>query len=390
MSDASPRIALARDTIDDSDVDRLIEWLKSRPRLTKGKVTVEFERDWAQAVGTEHAVFVNSGSSANLLMLYAMKVSGRLKSNQVVVPSVAWATDLAPLMQLGIEPILADVNLRNLGVDLDYLEKIFYERRPSALLAVSVLGLPPDMEEVQSLCSRYGVTLLEDTCESLGSRYGDRLLGTFGLMSTYSLYFGHHLSTVEGGMVCTDDEDMFGALKMLRSHGWDRDLKPEQQETLRARWGIDEFEALYKFYLPGFNLRATDMQAYIGLGQLEHLDTVIGRRHENYRLYLRRLRADLWRPSVASEHLVSNFAFPLLHPRRERVVEVLRSNGVEVRPLICGSLGNQPFFVERYGRLDLPNASIVDRQGCYLPNHHLLTAADIELVCELVNSVPPE
>lgn len=385
-----PKITLARDTIDDADVDRLIEWLKTRPRLTKGEVSLEFEQRWAEAVGRRHAVFVNSGSSANLLMLYAMKVSGRLESNKVVVPAVAWATDLAPLMQLEIEPILADVNLRNLAVDLDHLERIFSEHRPSALLLVSVLGLPPDMEEIQSLCSRYEVALLEDTCESLGSRYGDRLLGTFGLMSTYSLYFGHHLSTIEGGMVCTDDAEVFAALKMLRSHGWDRDLRPEEQKALRARWGVDKFEALYKFYLPGFNLRATDLQAYIGLGQLDRLDAVVSKRSKNYRLYQGMLSTDLWRPAIASEHLVSNFAFPLLHPRREQVVELLEEHGVEVRPLICGSLGNQPFFVDRYGQIDLPNASTVDRLGCYLPNHHHLSDGDIEQVCELVNSVPTD
>jgi CDP-6-deoxy-D-xylo-4-hexulose-3-dehydrase len=388
MPEAMPKITLARDTIDDGDVARLIEWLETRPRLTKGEVTLEFEQRWAGAVGTKHAVFVNSGSSANLLMLYAMKISGRLKSNKIVVPAVAWATDLAPLMQLDIEPILADVNLRNLAVDLDHLESIFREQRPSALLLVSVLGLPPDMEEIQSLCARYEVVLLEDTCESLGSRYGGRALGTFGLMSTYSLYFGHHLSTIEGGMVCTDDAEVFAALKMLRSHGWDRDLGPEEQRALRARWDVDEFEALYKFYLPGFNLRSTDLQAYIGLGQLGRLDEVVSRRYENYRLYQEMLSTDLWRPTVAPEHLVSNFAFPLLHPRREQVIGVLGEQGVEVRPLICGSLGCQPFFIDRYGQVDLPNASRVDRLGCYLPNHHHLNDDDVAQVCDLVNSVP--
>ena len=129
---------------------------------------------------------------------------------------------------------------------------------------------------------------------------------------------------------------------------------------------------------------------YIGLGQLKHLDAVVSRRNENYRLYQRRLATDLWRPTIAAEHFVSNFAFPLLHPRREQVVELLREQGVEVRPLICGSLGSQPFFVDRYGHVDLPNASKVDRFGCYLPNHQLLGDDDVERVCELVNSVPTD
>jgi len=386
----SPKIALASDTIDDADIARLIDWLRTKPRLTMGAVTAELEKRWAEAAGTEHAVFVNSGSSANLLMLYALKAGGRLEREKVAVPCVAWATDLAPLIQLGIEPVLVDVNLRNLSVDLDHLEEVFEKERPAALLLVSVLGLPPDMDDVVALCARYDVTLLEDACEALGSRYDDRKLGSFGVMSTYSLYYGHHLSTIEGGMVCTDDDDLLATLRMLRSHGWDRDLDEDEQGALRSRWGVDDFASLYTFYLPGFNLRATDLQAHIGIGQLDRLEAVVERRFENYRRYLERLDPRLWRPRVDPWHLVSNFAFPLLHPRRDDVVALLRSNGIEVRPLICGSLGTQPFYAERFGRLELPNASIVDRQGCYLPNHHRLTEDEVETVCKLVNSVAPE
>lgn len=380
-------ISLARDTIDAVDLERLIEWLRTGPRLTKGEVTDAFESRWAEALGRRHAVFVNSGSSANLLMLYALKATGRLGPGPVAVPAVAWATDLAPLLQLGIEPVLVDVDLRNLGVDPSHLERVFERSRPAALLLVSVLGLPPDIDRVRELCSRYEVTLLEDACEALGSRHHGRQLGGFGLMSTFSLYFGHHLSTIEGGMVCTDDDELHAALKMLRSHGWDRDLEPEERRALRSRWSVAEFDSLYTFYLPGFNLRATDLQAQIGLGQLEKLDEVVARRDENYRLYLELLDGGLWRPEVAPGDVVSNFAYPLIHPRREELVARLRAAGVEVRPLVCGSLGEQPFYVERYGRLELPNASIAHRQGCYVPNHHRLTRQDVERVCDLINAV---
>lgn len=390
MGQSGPQIALASDTIDDGDVERLIEWLRSRPRLTKGEVTAEFEQRWAEAVERRHAVFVNSGSSANLLMLYALKVTGRLRTASVAVPSVAWATDLAPLMQLGIEPVLVDVNLRNLGVDRSDLERVLERERPAALLLVSVLGLPPDMDEVAELCSRYDTILLEDACESLGSRYRGQMLGTFGLASTYSLYFGHHLSTIEGGMVCTDDDEFHRTLKMLRSHGWDRDLDPGERKALRSRWSVDEFDSLYTFYLPGFNLRATDLQAQIGLGQVERLDSVVSSRSDNYRRYLELLDDELWRPEVEPDSVVSNFAYPLIHPRREEVVARLRAGGVEVRPLVCGSLGEQPFYVERYGPAELPNASVVHRQGCYVPNHQRLAPGDVERVCDLINSVGPQ
>jgi len=159
-------IRLVENTIDKNDINALIEWLQTEPRLTKGPVTLEFERQLAEWFGTEYAVFVNSGSSANLLMLYALKMSGMMKNQKVVVPSLCWATDLAPVIQLGMEPILVDCNLENLSVDLDHLELLFSLHEPSALLLVSVLGLSPDMDALADLCRKYDVHLLEDNCES--------------------------------------------------------------------------------------------------------------------------------------------------------------------------------------------------------------------------------
>ena len=378
-------ITLAGNTIDGAAIDRLIDWLKTHPRLTKGPVTTEFERRWALAADARHAVFVNSGSTANLLMLYALKVAGRLRSDKIVVPSVAWATDLSPVLQLGLEPVLVDTNLDNLGPDVAQLERVFKQEMPAALLLVSVLGLPPDMEEIVALCSRHKVILLEDVCESLGSRYMGRLLGTFGLMSSFSLYYGHHLSTIEGGMVCTDDDELHNILKMLRSHGWDRDLNPADQARLRNEWGIDDFDALYTFYIPGFNLRATDLQAYLGLDQLDRMDLVVRQRNANYNLYRGLLGDVVWAPTVSAENFVSNFAYPVIHPKRDAIVQRLVGQDVETRPLICGSMGTQPFYVDRFGRLELPNASIVDRQGCYVPNNHQITNEEIRFVCGLIH-----
>ena len=207
-------ITLVKDTIDEKDIDRLVDWLKTYPRLTKGKVTLELERKYADWLGTEYSVFCNSGSSANLLMLSA--IIEKYKSKKVVVPSVAWATDLAPVMQLGLKPLLCDCNMQDLSVDLEHLEKIFKTESPDALLLVSVLGLVPNMGKIVELCERYGVILLEDTCESMGSEFRDKKLGTFGLMSSFSTFFGHHISTIEGGFVCTDDEELYELLVSLK------------------------------------------------------------------------------------------------------------------------------------------------------------------------------
>jgi len=182
-------IDLVNDTIDNKDIDRLIDWLKGYPRLTKGPVTVEYEKKWSEWLGCKYSVFVNSGSSANLLMLYALKISENLKNKKICVPTLCWATDLSPVIQLGLDPILIDCNLQDLSVDIDHLELIFEKERPSVLLLVSVLGFSPDMDRIVSLCNKYEVILLEDNCESQGTEYKGTKLGNFGLMSSFSTYF---------------------------------------------------------------------------------------------------------------------------------------------------------------------------------------------------------
>ena len=203
------KISLVKNTIDKDDIDNLIDWLKTYPRLTKGPVTLELEKKFSDWLGRKYSIFVNSGSSANLLMLSALQQGDYLKNNIVVVPSVSWATDLAPVMQLGLKPVLCDSNKRDLSADLEHLEKIFKEERPSALMFVSVLGLVPEMDKVVDLCKKYDVLLLEDTCESMGSKYKNTKLGTFGSMATFSTFFGHHISTIEGGFISTDDKDLY-------------------------------------------------------------------------------------------------------------------------------------------------------------------------------------
>ena len=206
-------ITLVKDTIGNEDIDSLIDWLKSYPRLTKGPVTLKFENKFSKWLGRKYSVFCNSGSSANLLMLSVLKEKYDFK--KVVVPSVAWSTDLAPVMQLGLQPILCDCNMKDLSADLNHLEKIFMEESPDVFLLVSALGLVPDMKKIIELCSKYDVLLLEDVCESLGCKYKGKNLGTFGKMSSFSTFFGHHISTFEGGIVSTDDKELYELLVSL-------------------------------------------------------------------------------------------------------------------------------------------------------------------------------
>jgi CDP-6-deoxy-D-xylo-4-hexulose-3-dehydrase len=376
-------ITLVKDTIDNDDIDRLIDWLKTYPRLTKGSVTLELERKYADWLGTEYSVFCNSGSSANLLMLSA--IIEKYKSKKVVVPSVAWATDLAPVMQLGLKPLLCDCNMDDLSVDLKHLEEIFKTESPDALLLVSVLGLVPEMGEITRLCEEYNVILLEDTCESMGSEYRDKKLGTFGLMSSFSTFFGHHISTIEGGFVCTDDEELYELLVSLRSHGWARESSVETQFKLQQEWDVTDFDSLYTFYYPGYNVRSTDLQAYIGLTQVDKLNDWGNKRESNFDMYQQLIRNDYWKPKYDLNNFTSNFAYPVIHPRRRSIVKKLQENNIETRPMVCGSMGTQPFYVKKYGRLELPNVTEVDKYGFYVPNHPKLTRDEISIIVHTIN-----
>ena len=380
------KINLVKNTIDNHDIDRLIDWLKGYPRLTKGELNLEFEKKFANWMGRKYAIFCNSGSSANLLMLSALNQKLDFNIKSVVVPSVAWATDLAQVMELGFKQILCDSNKIDLSVDLEHLERIFIEEKPSALLLVSVLGFCPNMKKITELCDEHGVILLEDACESLGSEFREKKLGTFGVMSSFSTYFGHHISTIEGGVITTDDKDLYDILVSIRSHGWGRDWDIQTQFDAQQDWDVGEFDSLYTFYYSGYNLRATEIQAFLGIHQIDKLDDWGVKRETNLHLYDSLIKNDYWKVEYDLNDFTSNFAYPIIHPNREKIVELLINSGVETRPMICGSMGTQPFYVKRYGRLELPNVTEIDKYGFYDPNHPRLKPEEIEYVCDIINA----
>jgi CDP-6-deoxy-D-xylo-4-hexulose-3-dehydrase len=381
------KIDLIQDTIDNQDIDNLIQWLQEYPRLTKGPKTIEFESKWSKWIGSKYSVFVNSGSSANLLMLYALKVLNKMKNNKVCVPALCWATDLSPVLQFDLQPLLIDCNLDNLSVDLNHLEQMFQTEQPSVLLLVSVLGLSPDMDSIVELCKKYDVILLEDNCESQGTKFKGTKLGNFGLMSSFSTYFGHTMSTIEGGVISTNDEEIYNTLLQLRSHGWDRDLSSEKQQELRKEWGVNDFSSLYTFYVPGFNLRSTDLQAQIGIKQLDKVDGMINNRYENFLYYKSKLEGKTWFPKTFDESYTSNFAIPFITKTiedKKLLIRELDENNIVCRPLISGSMGTQPFYKKLYGENKLPNCSIIDDKGIYVPNHDKMTKEDIDRVCNIL------
>lgn len=375
-------IRLAEDTITDDELVKASEFLVSGNRLTKDKVTLGFEDEFSKEVGSSYSVFVNSGSSANLLIAAGLKESGRLRNNIVVCPAISWVTTVTPFLQLGFEVILCDADPTTLGVDPVALEKILESRRPSLLSIVHVLGHPNQMKRILELCQAYDVLLVEDTCEALGSRLPDgRSLGTLGIAGSFSFYYGHHISTIEGGMVTTNDFDLFQVFLSMRSHGWSRDLDPALRDQLSLQYKIDDFRNLYTFYYPGFNFRSTDLQAFIGIGQLKRLKSIVEVRERNFRKYSKELK-DYWGQDSSASPL-SSFAYAVAAENRHEVAEKLADNSIESRPLICGNIARHPFWLRNHEPQVLPIADWVHDKGMYLPNHANLSLEQVARVVEV-------
>lgn len=380
-------IKLVSDTINKDDINSLVEWLSQDeiPRLTKGNLTWEFEEKWAKKIGTKYSVFVNSGSSSILLTLAALKYSGKLKNNKIVVPGLSWATDVSSPMLLNYDVSMCDCNLEDLSCDLTHLEELFKTENPSAFILVSPLGLVPDMDRVMSLCDEYGVLLLEDVCESMGSKYQGKHLGSMGFTSFFSMYFGHHLSTIEGGFINTNDEDFYHLLLMMRSHGWDRDLPEWKQKELREKYKSSDFDALYNFYVPGMNLRSTDLQAFIGLRVIDRLEDYSEKRRNNFFQYQKEIEHNTLKIGERNGDYVSSFAIPIVNGRRNEIVLELQEAGVEVRPLIAGNMANKPMWLNENKPISLPNCEILDEYGFYIPNHQDLTETQISQITKILN-----
>jgi len=378
-------IKLINDTIDFKDIGKLTEWLSTNPRLTKGELTLTFEKMWSDWLGRKYSVFVNSGSSANLAMLYSLLLSGKLKNKKIIVPSVSWATTVTPAIQLGFEPILCECDKETLGLDIKHLEELILEHDPSSIILVHVLAFPCKMDEILLLCEKNNIILVEDSCESIGSTYNNIKTGNFGLMSSFSFYYGHHISTIEGGMVCTDDDELYNLLLSIRSHGWDRDLDQEVQKKLRTDNNVSDFRSLFTFYYPAFNLRSTDLQAFIGINQIKKIDSFSEKRSNNFKLYQSLIKNNYWKIKEFDNCFVSNFAYPVITPNIDNLVKELQQNNIECRPLVCGSIGQQPFWVNLFGKDSFEFSDKVHFEGLYLPNNQDITEDDIKLICSIVN-----
>jgi CDP-6-deoxy-D-xylo-4-hexulose-3-dehydrase len=382
-----------RNNITRVDLDAVIEFLKQGDQtLTQSSQVQAFEREWGEWLGCRYSVFVNSGASANLLTLSALKYV--YDTGEVIVPTLTWVSDIASVIQCGFVPVFVDIEPRTLGMDTDeVLAKI--TARTKAVFLTHVLGYNALTQHFLDELRARNIPLVEDVCESYGATLGGRKLGSFGLMSNFSFYYAHHMSTIEGGMVCTDDRHLYETVRMLRSHGMVRESTSDEfKRSYRERFPDLNPEFIFAF--PGYNVRSTEINAVIGRSQLKRLDSNNHVRRENLNLFLQGLDPDKYQTDFELEGSC-NYALTLIlrRPDRrlcDRVMRTLRRCGVEFRRGTSGG-GNQlrqPYLRNISGAFDPTKYPAVDHVhffGFYIGNYPGLETEKIRQLCALLNAV---
>jgi CDP-4-dehydro-6-deoxyglucose reductase, E1 len=384
---------LMHNNIPRADLDAVIAYLRQdAPMLTQSKQVRLFEQEWSKWLGVKHSVFVNSGSSANLLSMAALREM--FGPGEIIVPTLTWVSDIASVIQCGFKPVFVDINPRSLGMDCEQaIARLTPQTR--AVFITHVLGYnaltPRLLDELKSR----NIPLIEDVCESHGATFKDRKLGSFGLMSNFSFYYAHHMSTIEGGMVCTNDPDLYEMLRMFRSHGM---VRESGSETLKCRFFKDypDLNPDFIFAFPAYNVRSTEINAVLGRAQLKRLDQNNECRRANFRLFLDHLDPEKYRTDFDLEGSC-NYAFTLILRQPDssfsaKVEERLREAKVEFRRGTSGG-GNQlrqPYIRKLLGEQDLkqyPKVDHVHFYGYYIGNYPELEQGKILALCALLNQI---
>ena len=376
--------------------EQLSRFVKKADWLSFGKECQKFESQFAKYQGRKYCTFVNSGSSANLSIIQALINLGKLKrGDKVGFSSVTWSTNTMPLIQLGLIPVAIDVELDTLNISSSKLSEILKEHKLKALFLTNLLGFCDDIDKIAKICKSKNIILIEDNCESLGTVYKKKKLGNFGLASTFSFYVGHHMSTVEGGAVCTDNEKLSEMLNIVRAHGWDRNLNADSQNKLRNKHKVNStFYSRYTFYDLGYNLRPTEIQGYLGQNQLKYIKRIVSTRNKNFMKFAKSIykNTDKYFP-IKFDHInfVSNFAVPVICKSvaiRDALVQKC-NDIVEIRPVVGGDMTRQPFFKKHIlnaGASKNPNARIIHDQGLYFGNNPELTDAEIDTIIKIFST----
>ncbi|HUD08304.1 MAG TPA: DegT/DnrJ/EryC1/StrS aminotransferase family protein [Candidatus Saccharimonadales bacterium] len=367
----------------------LADFILKQNIFSMNEQCAKFETAFAIKQQRKHAVFVQNGSVANFLLVQSMLNSGRLnKDDKVGFSALTWPTNVMPLIQLGLVPVALDCNIATLNVSPEIVDESAEQIK--CLFLTNVLGFCDDLAQIKKICDEHNIILLEDNCESLGSKMDGKQLGNFGLASTFSFFVGHHMSTIEGGMICTDDDELHQLMVMGRSHGWDRNLNADAQIQLREKHGIDDFYAKYTFYDLASNFRPNEIAGFIGNIQIKYWDDIVRKRVSNFTRYISAMKTnkDFYQYNLSHMDIVSNFAMPIICKTSDlaRAYRKKFENAdVEIRPVIAGNITKQPFF-QKYiqDSVHRPNSDLVHANGFYFGNNPDMADKELDTLCKLL------
>lgn len=360
----------------------LVEFITDTKQLSIGLQCAQFEVAFARWQERKYSVMFNSGSSANLALIQALMNLGRLKKkDKVAFSGITWSTNVAPLIQLDLQPVAVDVDVHTLNISPKTLAVAYHKEPFTCLFITNLLGYSDDLYGIRTFCKKHNIILIEDNCESLGSEFKSTKLGNFGVASTFSFFVGHHMSTIEGGAVCTDDEELDMMLRIVRSHGWDRHLVEVQRKALHNAFNIEAFYSKYTFYDLGYNLRPMEIQGFLGLGQLKYLNATIKKRAKNYAVLENIYKNPDFLPVKNKMSLLSNFAFPLIArtPKlKQHYMEKAERAEIEIRPIVGGDMTTQPFYKKYIPWVTkLPISRKIHDLGFYCGNNPEMTATEL-------------
>jgi CDP-6-deoxy-D-xylo-4-hexulose-3-dehydrase len=376
---------LQENVVNDSDLDLLVAFIRETKRFTQFAKVKEFENAFAAWQGCKYCVLVNSGSSANLVLINALKELYRwCDGDEVIVPAVTWPTTITPVLQCGLKPVFVDVNLSDLSFDYDQVAGKTTTRTRGIFVA-HLLGFPANVQKLKDIVGGRDIVIFEDACESQGATFNGTKVGNLSTAGTFSFYWGHHMTTVEGGMLCTNDENLFKLFVLKRSHGLARELLPEYHPALKAKYPDIDFNFL--FLTDGFNFRNTEFNAVLGLAQLRRIDEFIGIRNRNYAGFVTMSKRHEDQLIVLESEGVSSFVLPFLfrqQARKQKFQEMMRGAGIESRPLISGNLLRQPFLNHYYDPAGYRNADFLHTNAFYIGNNQFVDDKRLDVLDDLM------
>ncbi len=383
---------LMENNITREDREALLDFLKEDQILTQSQNVREFEKEWSDWLGTKYSVFVNSGSSANLVTLSAFREL--YGTGEVIVPTLTWVSDIASVLQCGFQPVFVDIDPKTLGMDeREVVRKL--TSRTKAVFMTHILGFNALTQKLFDLLQEKKIPLIEDACESHGATFQNKKVGNFGLVSNFSFYYAHHLTTIEGGMISTNDSSFYETARMMRSHGL---VRESTQEKLRSKYvtAHPDLNPEFIFAFPAYNVRSTELNAVIGRNQLKRLDREVTKRNENFLYFLEHLDSKKYRTDFQTEGM-SNYALVLVLKKPDdvlcgNVMKTLREHGVEFRRGTSGG-GNQlrqPYLKKVVGESEhkrFPEVEHIHFYGFYIGNYPALSKDKIKKLCDLLNAV---